>query len=310
MPQDILVVGSTALDSVETAHGRVVDAPGGSAFFFSAAAARYAPVLVVGVVGDDFPLASLEPLRRLGVSLEGLEVVPGGRTFRWGGRYHDDMIGRDTLFTELGVFQDFRPRIPAAARRRPVLFLANIQPRLQLDVLDQMEAPALVVTDTMNLWIHTALDDLRKVIARSHVLIVNDEEARQLTGLRSLLPAARALREMGPRTVVVKKGEHGALLLGEGGLFAAPALPLERVLDPTGAGDTFAGGFVGSLAAEARAADGRVDDAALRRAMIRGSALASFCVEDFSFSRLAAVTDEDLRLRLAAFRDLTRYESA
>jgi sugar/nucleoside kinase (ribokinase family) len=303
MALPILVVGSTALDSVETAHGRVEDAPGGSAFFFAAAAARYAPVLVVGVVGEDFPLPSLEPLRRLGVSLQGLEVVPGGRTFRWGGRYHADMIGRDTLFTELGVFQDFRPRIPAEARRRPVLFLANIQPALQLEVLAQMEAPALVVTDTMNLWINTALEDLRRVIARSHVLIVNDEEARLLTGRRQLLEAARALLAAGPRTVVVKKGEHGALMVTPEGVFAAPALPLERVVDPTGAGDSFAGGFVGSLAA-----DGAWDDGALRRAVIRGSALASFCVEDFSFQRLAAVGEDELHARLAAFRALTRYE--
>jgi sugar/nucleoside kinase (ribokinase family) len=302
MSQDILVVGSTALDSVETAHGQVTDAPGGSAFFFAAAAARYAPVLVVGVVGEDYPLERLDPLRRLGVSLDGLEIVAGGRTFRWGGRYHADMIGRDTLFTELGVFQDFRPRIPEAARRRPVLFLANIQPSLQLDVLDQMTSPALVVTDTMNLWIDTALEDLKRVTARSHVLIVNDEEARQITGQRALLSAARALLAMGPRTVVVKKGEHGALMLNGERAFAAPALPLERVVDPTGAGDTFAGGFVGSLAAEAR-----VDDEALRRAVIRGSALASFCVEDFSFARLAAVTDAELQARLRAFEALVHF---
>jgi sugar/nucleoside kinase (ribokinase family) len=302
MAHEILVVGSTALDSVETAHGKVVDALGGSAFFFSAAAARFAPVLVVGVVGEDFPLEQLEPLRRLGVSLEGLEVVPGGRTFRWGGRYHADMMGRDTLFTELGVFQHFQPVIPQAARRRPVLFLANIQPRLQLDVLDQMEQPALVVMDTMNLWIDTALEDLLRVIARSHILIVNDEEARQITGLRTLLPAARALQAMGPHTVVVKKGEHGALMLSPQGLFSAPALPLERVVDPTGAGDTFAGGFVGSLAREER-----VDGAALRRAMIHGSALASFSVEDFSLNRLLRVTPGELETRLREFVALTEF---
>lgn len=301
MAHEILVVGSTALDSVETAHGKVVDALGGSAFFFSAAAARFAPVLVVGVVGEDFPLERLDPLRALGVSLEGLEVVPG-RTFRWGGRYHADMMGRDTLFTELGVFQEFRPRIPAAARRRPVLFLANIQPALQLDVLDQMESPALVVTDTMNLWIDTALDDLKRVIARSHILIVNDEEARQITGVRPLLSAARALLAMGPRTVVVKKGEHGALLVGADGLFSAPALPLDEVVDPTGAGDTFAGGFVGSLALE-----GRWDGPALRRAVIRGSALASFSVQDFSLTRLLAVTAGELEARLREFAALTQF---
>jgi sugar/nucleoside kinase (ribokinase family) len=305
MPREILVVGSTALDSVETAHGRVTDVPGGSAFFFSAAAVRYAPVLVVGVVGEDYPLHRLEPLKALGVSLEGLEIVPGGRTFRWGGRYHADMMGRDTLFTELGVFESFQPRIPAEARRRPVLFLANIQPRLQLDVLDQMADPELIITDTMNLWIDTALEDLKQVIARTHILIVNDEEARQLTGQRTVLGAARALRRMGPRTVVVKKGEHGALMLNGERLFAAPALPLEQVVDPTGAGDTFAGGFVGSLAAEAV-----VDDAALRRAVIRGSALASFSVEAFSLDRLLSVTAHELDERLGQFAALAEFRLA
>jgi len=303
MPREILVVGSTALDSIETAHGAVSDVLGGSAFYFAAAAARYAPVLVVGVVGEDFPMPRLEPLRRLGVSLEGLEVVPGGRTFRWGGRYHADLIGRDTLFTELGVFQGFRPRIPPAARRRPLLFLANIQPRLQLEVLEQMAAPALVVTDTMNLWIDTAREELERVITRSHILIVNDEEARQLTGERALAAAARSLAARGPRTVVVKKGEHGALMLSGESLFALPALPLERVVDPTGAGDTFAGGFVGSLAAEAK-----LDDAALRRAVVRGSALASFSVEAFSLDRLLAVTPDELDARLARFTALTRFD--
>jgi sugar/nucleoside kinase (ribokinase family) len=301
MAHEILVVGSTALDTVETAHGRVTDALGGSAFFFAAAAARLAPVALVGVVGEDFPLERLDPLRSLGVELDGLEVAQG-RTFRWGGRYHDDMMGRDTLFTELGVFESFAPRIPAAARRRPVLFLANIQPRLQLDVLDQMEGTPLVVTDTMNLWIDTALEDLKRVIARSQILIVNDEEARQLTGIRALLPAARALQAMGPATVVVKKGEHGALLVGPDGLFAAPALPLERVVDPTGAGDTFAGGFVGSLAREMR-----VDGPALRRAVVRGSALASFSVEAFSLDRLLSVTPAELETRLRAFVALTEF---
>ncbi len=302
MAQEILVVGSTALDTVETAHGKVEDALGGSAFYFSAAASRYAPVQVVGVVGDDFPLEQLAALRQLGVSLDGLEIVPGGRTFRWGGRYHADMMGRDTLFTELGVFQTFQPRIPEQARRRPVLFLANIQPSLQLDVLDQMESPLLVVTDTMNLWIDTALADLKRVIARTHILIVNDEEARQITGQRHLLAAARALLSLGPRTVVVKKGEHGALMVRADSLFAAPALPLELVVDPTGAGDTFAGGFVGSLALE-----GRVDEGSLRRAVIRGSALASFSVEDFSLGRLLSVTPAELETRLREFAALTEF---
>lgn len=302
MNRTILVVGSTALDSVETAAGRVDDAVGGSAFFFSAAASPFAPVSLVGVVGDDFPLEKLAFLRERGVSLEGLQVVEGGRTFRWGGRYHADGIGRDTLFTELGVFETFRPTIPEADRRRPLLFLANIQPSLQLQVLEQMERPELVVTDTMNLWIDIALPELREVIARSDVLIVNDEEARMITGERQLLAAARRLREAGPSSVIVKKGEHGALLLRDEGIFAAPALPLESVVDPTGAGDSFAGGFVGSLAREAR-----LDDAAFRRAVVHGSAMGSFACEAFSLDRLAGLSDADIAGRLEAFRRLTEF---
>lgn len=302
MSRGILVVGSTALDSVETAHGKVENVLGGSAFFFSAAAGHNAPVALVGVVGEDFPLGEIEALRALGIGLEGLEIVPGGSTFRWGGRYHDDMIGRDTLFTELGVFEQFKPRIPEELRQREVLFLANIQPRLQLDVLDQMQRPELVVTDTMNLWIDIALPGLIDVIARTNVLIVNDEEARQITGVRSLPGAARKLITMGPHSVVVKKGEHGALLLHDDEWFAAPALPLDEVVDPTGAGDTFAGGFVSSLAASAT-----LDRAAYRRAVIHGSAWASFCVEDFSLRRLLAVKPEEIAARLLAFERLTEF---
>ncbi len=302
MSRSILVVGSTALDSVETSHGKVDDALGGSAFFFSAAAAHQVPVDLVGVVGDDFPMQEIDPLHALGVGLDGLKIVPGGKTFRWGGKYHEDMIGRDTLFTELGVFESFKPWIPEKSRGHQVLFLANIQPQLQLDVLDQMTGPELVVLDTMNLWIDIALDDLKKVIARCHVLIVNDEEARQITGLRSLPRAARALKAMGPHTVVIKKGEHGALLYHNDNWFAAPALPLDEVIDPTGAGDTFAGGFVSSLAA----ADD-MDEMAYRRAVIHGSAWASFCVEDFSLKRLLAVTREEVDERLKAFERLTAF---
>jgi cytidine kinase len=305
MKRDILVVGSTALDSVETAAGRVDDAVGGSAFFFAAAASLFAPVRLVGVVGDDFPLERLEFLRRRGVSLDGLQVVPGGRTFRWGGRYHADGIGRDTLFTELGVFEEFRPRVPEAARRAPLLFLANIQPTLQLQVLEQVEAPELVVVDTMNLWINTARGELLEVIARCGALIVNDEEARMITGESRLLHAARRLRELGPGLVVVKKGEHGALLLGPDGPFALPALPLDTVVDPTGAGDSFAGGFVGSLAREAR-----FDDAACRRAMVCGTVLGACACEGFSLDGLARLDIGQVERRLAELRRLTEIPHA
>jgi sugar/nucleoside kinase (ribokinase family) len=303
MPKDILVVGSTALDSVETASGKVVDALGGSAFYFSAAASHFAPVALVGVVGGDFQMDRLDPLRDRQVDLSGLEQVPDGKTFRWGGRYHENMMSRDTLFTELGVFETFAPQIPASRLASPILFLANIQPELQLQVLDQLNGPELVVTDTMNLWIDIAREALEKVIARTDIFILNDEEAAMITGERNPLKAARILLKRGPGVVIVKKGEHGALMVSEQGLFSAPALPLEKVVDPTGAGDTFAGGFVGSLAREEK-----IDDAALRRAVICGSALASFCVQDFSLNRLFTVSADDLEKRLTEFRHLCAFE--
>lgn len=301
MSTRILVVGSTALDSVETRAGKVEDALGGSAFFFSAAASLLAPVGLVGVVGGDFPFERIRFLEQRGVDLSGLETVPGGLTFRWGGVYHENMNDRTTLFTHLNVFEHFDPHIPAGQRDAEVLFLANIQPSLQLKVLDQLSGPGLVVTDTMNLWITHALPELRQVIARTGILIVNDEEARMLTGLAHPLEGAFALRELGPSTVIVKKGEHGALMVDpRGELFALPAWPLARVVDPTGAGDTFAGGFVGSLAR-----DGAWGPLELRRAMAWGSAMASFCVEDFSVDRLRTLDLDQARERFEGFRGLT-----
>lgn len=301
MSKRILVVGSTALDSVETAGGRVDDALGGSAFFFSSAASLLAPVGLVGVVGGDFPRDEIRFLAERGVDMEGLETVPGGLTFRWGGRYHENMNERTTLFTHLNVFQDFNPYIPPSQRDVPVLFLANIQPRLQLHVLEQLTAPELVVMDTMNLWIELSRDELLQVIRRTGILIVNDEESRLLTGVSGPLQGARLLQRMGPHTVIVKKGEHGALMLGaEGRLFSVPAWPLDRVVDPTGAGDTFAGGFVGSLAR-----DGAWGWPELCRAMAWGSAMASFCVEDFSVNRLRTMDLGQARERFDGFRALT-----
>jgi sugar/nucleoside kinase (ribokinase family) len=303
MSKDILVVGSTALDSVETAHGKVDDALGGSAFYFATAASHFAKVALVGVVGGDFDMERLAPLKDRHVDLSGLEIVPDGKTFRWGGRYHENMMGRDTLFTELGVFETFAPQIPKERLKSPILFLANIQPDLQLNVLEQLDGPELVVTDTMNLWINIALDSLEQVISRTNIFILNDEEAAMITGERNPLLAAQALLKRGPKVVIVKKGEHGALLVSADGLFAAPAMPLTRVIDPTGAGDTFAGGFVGSLARESV-----IDDAALRRAVICGSALASFCVEDFSLNRLFSVSATDLQERLLDFKRLCAFD--
>ncbi|MCB9472992.1 MAG: sugar kinase [Candidatus Delongbacteria bacterium] len=301
MSKSILVVGSTALDSVETVAGRVDDALGGSAFFFSAAASLLAPVGLVGVVGGDFPRDEINFLAERGVNLDGLETVPGGLTFRWGGRYHENMNDRTTLFTDLNVFESFDPHIPHDQRSAPVLFLANIQPTLQLNVLDQMIGPELVVTDTMNLWINLARPELLEVVRRTGIFIVNDEEARMLTGETSPLRGAQALQAMGPHTVIVKKGEHGALMVGpEGRLFSMPAWPLADITDPTGAGDTFAGGFVGSLAH-----DGAWGWSQLCRAMAWGSAMASFCVQDFSVNRLRTLDLAQARERFEGFRALT-----
>ncbi len=295
----ILVVGSTALDSVETPSGKADNALGGSAFYFSAAASLLSPVSLVGVIGGDFPDEEIQFLRERGVDMAGLEVVADGKTFRWGGRYHENMNDRDTLFTELNVFEQFKPVIPAEQQDSELLFLANIQPDLQLSVLDQMSGPRLVITDTMNLWIDIALEGLKKVIARTDILIVNDEESRMITGEGNSLRGARALQAMGPKVVIVKKGEHGALMVGgEGELFSVPAYPLEQVVDPTGAGDSFAGGFVGSLAR-----DGAQDWTALRRAMTWGSAMASYCVQGFS---VRALRDLDQQKALARYEDFRR----
>jgi sugar/nucleoside kinase (ribokinase family) len=305
MSKEILVVGSTALDSVETAAGKAVGVLGGSAFFFSAAASFFAPVALVGVVGEDFPLSDLAFLRARGVDLDGLEVVSGAKTFHWGGKYHDDMKGRDTLFTHLNVFEDFNPQIPLRHKQARLLFLANIQPELQLSVLRQMEGPELVITDTMNLWINIALDGLKEVISLTDILIVNDEEAEMVTGDSNPLCAGGRLLEMGPTTVIIKKGEHGALLISRDEMFHAPAFPLKSVVDPTGAGDTFAGGFVGSLAR-----DGNYDFDSLKRAVACGSVLASFSVQDFSVQALASLSREQLDLRLDAFHKLTQFDLA
>jgi sugar/nucleoside kinase (ribokinase family) len=302
MSKNILVVGSTAFDSVETAAGKAEKVLGGSAFFFSAAASFFANVALVGVVGEDFSLTDLDFLRNRGVDLAGLEVIPGGKTFHWGGRYHEDMKGRDTLFTHLNVFEDFNPVIPKSSTQAQLLFLANIQPELQLQVLNQMEKPELVITDTMNLWINIAMDGLTKVISRTDILIVNDEESEMITGVNNPLQAANKLLEMGPKTVIVKKGEHGALLINKEGMFHAPAFPLETITDPTGAGDTFAGGFVGSLAR-----DGQYDLEALKRAVACGSVLASFSVQDFSIRSLAALDRDTLDRRLNDFHKLTQF---
>lgn len=298
----ILVVGSVAFDTVETPFGRRDRVLGGSASFFSVAASFFTPVNLVGVVGSDFGEAQLAAFRGRPIDLAGLERAEG-RTFHWHGRYSLDFNSRDTLSTDLNVFEFFEPKIPPAYRGSEVVFLGNIDPVLQLGVLEQVDRPRIVACDTMNFWIKGKAEELRRTLARVQVLLVNDAEARDLSGEWNLVKAARAIRAMGPRTVVVKKGEHGVLLFDGEEAFAAPAFPLEAVLDPTGAGDTFAGGFLGYLAGSPVA-----DGAALRRALVMGSTLASFCVEDFSLDRLLRLTRPEIDERYRRFRDLTAFE--
>jgi sugar/nucleoside kinase (ribokinase family) len=300
---ELLVVGSVALDSVRTPFGDVREVLGGSATYFSCSASYFTRVRVVATVGDDFPKEHLELLQARGVDVGGLEVS-AGRTFRWTGEYGYDLNEARTLATELNVFATFRPRLAGDVRRAPYLFLANIDPGLQLDVLDQMaERPRLVALDTMNFWISGRREALLRVLARVDVVTINDAEARQLAGEPNLVKAARAIAALGPRTVVIKRGEYGAVMITDGAFFIVPAYPLESVNDPTGAGDAFAGGFMGYLAAQPRA-----DAATLRRAVVHGSVMASFTVEDFSLNRLARLAPDELAARYAAFQDLIRLE--
>jgi sugar/nucleoside kinase (ribokinase family) len=298
----ILVVGSVAYDTVETPFGRAEKVLGGSASFFAVAASFFTPVNLVAVVGDDFGEKERAAFGGRRVDLEGLETA-AGKTFHWQGRYSYDLNARETVCTDLNVFEFFKPRIPPAYRRSEHVFLGNIDPVLQREVLDQVERPQMVACDTMNFWISGKPEELRKTLAKVDVLLINDAEARQLSGEWNVVKAARAIRALGPRVLVVKKGEHGVLMFGEDGSFAAPAYPLEEVFDPTGAGDTFAGGFVGYLAASPTR-----DEAALRRAVIMGSTLASFSVEAFSLDRLLRLTRPEIDERYRLFRRLTHFE--
>jgi sugar/nucleoside kinase (ribokinase family) len=300
----ILCVGSVALDSVETPFGLAERVLGGSAVYFSAAATVFTPVQVVGVVGDDYPLADLSFLQERGADLSGIEEAPG-ESFFWSGRYHYDLNTRDTLETRLGVFADFQPKIPAEFRDARLVFLGNIHPDLQHDVLDQVASPEVVACDTMNFWIEGTRDRLLELLGRVRILMVNDEEVRQLADEPNLLKAARWVQERGPEFVVVKKGEHGAILFADDWLFYVPGYPLEEVFDPTGAGDAFAGGFMGYLA---RA--GHLGPAELRRSMVYGSALGSYACERFSVERLRDVGREDVHDRVEEFRRITAFESA
>lgn len=302
----LLVVGSVAFDAVRTPHGSVDRMLGGSATYFAVAASYFTQVRVVGVVGEDFEDRHLRVLTERGVCTEGIEQVPG-KTFFWSGEYAPNMNDRTTLETQLNVFASFRPKLPPHYRQSPFLFLANIDPTLQSLVQSQMEAPRLIGGDTMNLWIETARPALERMLKGLDILVINDSEARQLSGEWNLARAGRAIRGMGPRTVVIKRGDSGASVYEEDHVFMAPALPLETVHDPTGAGDSFAGGFMGYLAASADA-NHVSPRARMRRAIIYGSVMGSFAVEEFGLERLRRLTREEIEDRYSEFRQLTRFD--
>jgi len=297
----LLVVGSVALDSVETSQSKRDEILGGAASFSCYAASFFAPTRLVGVVGSDFPVAHEDFLRAQGIDLAGLERVPG-RTFRWAGRYAADFNTRTTLDTQLNVFEAFKPKLPAAWSQTPFVFLANIDPVLQLEVLNQVKQPRFSACDTMNFWISGRRADLLRVLERVDMLLLNDEEARQLSGHSSLPAAARAISALGPKAVVIKRGDAGALLFQGDDVFAAPAFPLDNVVDPTGAGDSFAGGFMGYLART-----GDTSPASVRSALVAGTVLASFCVEDFSLDRFRSLDAAAIQARIAKFENLVRF---
>jgi len=299
---DLLVVGSVALDSVSTPFGKAREVLGGSATYFSYAASFFTNVRLVATVGEDFPAEHIALLKNHGVDTTGLQVSKG-RTFRWVGEYGYDLNEAKTLDTQLNVFADFKPMLPGALKKSPFLFLANIAPELQLDVLRQMDRPLLAALDTMNFWIQGKREALLRVLSEVDVLLVNESEARQLAREPNLIKAARAVLKLGPRTVVVKRGEYGAVMVSNGHFFFVPAYPLESVFDPTGAGDTFAGGFMGYIAAQ-----GVVDQPTVRRAIVYGSVMASFTVEDFSLNRLKTLQPAEVERRYSAFQDLVRFD--
>jgi len=301
----LLAVGTVAFDAIETPFGKTDRIPGGSGTFVSLAASQFGVKTgVVSVVGGDFPESYLKMMNAKGINTDGIEVIKDGKTFFWSGKYHNDMNSRDTLITELNVLENFEPVVPKEFKDAGIVMLGNLHPLTQASVLDQMaEKPKLVVLDTMNFWMDIALADLHTVLKRVDVITINDEEARQLSGEYSLVNAAKKIHEMGPKYVVIKKGEHGALLFNEGSMFYAPALPLAEVFDPTGAGDTFAGGFCGYLA--------KTEDISfenMKNAIIYGSNLASFCVEKFGTERMQKLTAEEVKTRLQVFKELTQFD--
>ncbi len=300
----LLIVGTVAFDVIETPFGKTDVILGGAATYIALAASQFKlDAAIVSVVGDDFPQEYLDLLRNKGVDLSALEIIEGGKTFFWKGKYHNDLNSRDTLATELNVLADFDPKVPEDYKNADVVMLGNLHPSVQMSVIEQMhKKPKLIVLDTMNFWMDNALDELLNVIKHIDVITINDEEARQLTGEYSLVKAAAKIHTMGPKYVVIKKGEHGALLFKDDNVFFAPALPLEDVFDPTGAGDTFAGGFVGYLAQT-----GNISFNNLKNAIIHGSNLASFCVERFGTERMENLEKKEIDKRLYQFTQLTHF---
>ncbi|KMQ71948.1 PfkB family carbohydrate kinase [Chryseobacterium koreense] len=301
----LLVVGSVAFDAIETPFGKTDKILGGAATYITlASSVLKIPSGIVSVVGGDFPKSDLEMLHNRGINIEGIEVISDGKTFFWSGKYRNDLNTRDTLVTEVNVLENFDPKIPDSMQDAQILLLGNLHPGVQLSVLEKMNRrPDLVILDTMNFWMDTAWDTLMQMIARTDVITINDEEARQLSGEYSLVKAAKKIQEMGPDIVIIKKGEHGALLFNEGRIFAIPALPLEEVFDPTGAGDTFAGGFASYLA--------KKEDfgfETMKSALIYGSAMASFTVEKFGTEKLQEVTEGEMIARIKNFKELTTFE--
>ncbi len=299
----LLIVGSMALDSVRTPVAEVTDALGGAADYSSVAASFFTPVDLVGVVGSDFPQEHLDFLKSRNIDLSGVQTVEGGKTFRWSGYYDFDLNVAHTLDTQLNVFADFAPQLPDSYKSADYVFLANIDPDLQLQVLEQVTQPKLTMCDTMDFWIEGKKSSLLKVLERVDIAVLNDAEARQLTGEMSTVRAAKQIQKIGPKTVIIKKGEHGALFFDEAEIFSAPSYPLEVIVDPTGAGDSFAGGFIGYVASK-----NDISNAALRNAVIYGSVMASFNVEDFSLNRMRKLDKVEIAQRYAEFQRLARFD--
>ena len=301
----LLAVGTVAFDAIETPFGKTDKILGGSGTFVGLAASQFGVETgVVSVVGGDFPQEYLDMMNAKGINTDGVEIIKEGKTFFWSGKYHNDMNSRDTLITELNVLENFQPIVPENFKDADIVMLGNLHPLVQASVLEQMsKRPKLVVLDTMNFWMDISLNELHDVLKKVDVITINDEEARQLSGEYSLVNAAKKIHEMGPKYVVIKKGEHGALLFNEGNMFFAPALPLAEVFDPTGAGDTFAGGFCGYLT---RTQDVSFDN--MKNAIIYGSNLASFCVEKFGTERMQELTEKEVKNRLQSFKDLTQFD--